>query len=181
MIENLNLPPAAPKPVNPQLNPNTTDPTATQNPDLLTSTPPGEEKHYFNPFERIKVYLTLPKIVTMALTLQVLNGTYKSIKFILVEYPLLEEQLAAHQITQDQINAFASTAIIILITTVISMIFALRISILKSKAAKRINAFIGIAIFLATTWLHTYLSTHGSADFITNIFFSILDTIKSIF
>lgn len=110
-----------------------------------------------NSLER-KSYKLIKNTVAIALTIQGLFGIYKSIKFILVDYPALEVQLLAHQITKTQINSYATHAIIMLVTTIIAMIFALRI--MRSKATKVINILIGIGLFFGSAYLDKYLTTH---------------------
>lgn len=105
-----------------------------------------------------KTIRLIKNIVAIALTIQGLLGIYNSIKFILVDYPALEVQLIAHQITKAQINSYATHAVIMLITTIITMIFALRI--MRSKATKVLNIIIGIGLFFGSAYLDKYLTTH---------------------
>jgi hypothetical protein len=146
-------------------------------PAFLTNT--GEANTLWKKF-RMNHSVTIYKIIAIALTIQGLIGIYKSVTFIMVEYPDLEIQLENHSITENQINNFASKAVVIGGSTILSMFFALRISIIQSKTAKRISAFIGAVLFVANTWVNNYLNQLGSAEFITQMFFSTLDKIKKL-
>lgn len=97
-------------------------------------------------------------IVAIALTLQGLKGIYGSIKFILFDYPALETQLLAHQIGKSQVNSYATHAILILISTIIGMFFALKI--MRSKAVKVVNIVIGVGLFFGSAYVSTYLTSH---------------------
>jgi len=128
-------------------------------------------------FTNIKLKISsfpLHKIVALLLILQALNGIAKSIKFIMIEYPELEDALVAGLVTQEQINNFAGKAVIMVTTTVISIFFAIRISVIQNKMMKRISTVMGILIFFGNTWINRYLEEIGSAKIIT-------DTILSVF
>jgi hypothetical protein len=104
----------------------------------------------------------IPKIVGFLLTLQSLKGIYDSVYFILVEYPELEIALEQHLIETQLINDFAAKAAITAVSTVISMIFALRLTIMKTKAAKVISTLIGIGMIFVNTFIQQYFSELNS-------------------
>jgi len=123
----------------------------------LASSSKPDLKEEINSFK--KPALKIAKTVTaIALTIQGLFGGYKAIKFIMVDYPILETQLISHQINQAQVNGFATQAVIIFITTIIGIIFALRI--LKSNSVKIANIVIGVALFLGSAYINSYLTAN---------------------
>lgn len=109
----------------------------------------------------------VPKVVGFLLTLQSLKGIYDSIHFILVEFPELEMALEQHLIEASLINDFAAKAAITAISTVISMIFAMRLTVMKTKAAKVISTAIGIGMIFVNAFIQQYF-----AELNTGIIFS---------
>jgi hypothetical protein len=104
----------------------------------------------------------IPKIVGILLTLQSLRGIYKSVYFILVEFPELEIALANHLISNQDVNNVAAGAAVTAISTVISMFFAMRLTIFKTKAKKIISTTIGIALTIANTYIQQYFAELNS-------------------
>lgn len=119
----------------------------------------------------------VPKTVGFLLMLQGLYGIYQSVIFILVEFPQLEVQLQEHHITSGQINTFASKAVITVVSTVISMIFAMRLTFLKTKAAKVLNTGIGLVIFFGNATISQYLSSLDTGSIISGYSVSMLEFI----
>lgn len=96
--------------------------------------------------------------IAAVLILEGLRGIYEAMSFILLEYPQLEVQLLAHQITQDEVNEFAAKALITLITTVINLFFAMHV--VRSKTLKTFHTVFGIVLLLMSTYLNNYLISH---------------------
>jgi len=111
-------------------------------------------------FSFLKKYI--PKTVGFLLTLQGLRGLYKSVYFILVEFPQLELALEQHLITTQQINNFGAKVSITAISMVISMVFGMRLAILKTKTAKVISTLIGIGLILSNTLIQQYFNELNS-------------------
>lgn len=105
-----------------------------------------------------KAIKIIKNIVAVALAAQGLKGIYQSVKFILVDYPQLEAQLISHLMTKGQVNAFATHAVIMLLTTIISMIFAFKI--IRNKTAEILHIIVGISLFLGSAYLNTYLMSN---------------------
>jgi hypothetical protein len=118
------------------------------------------------------------KGIGIALTLQGLHGIYKSVIFILVEYPILEQQLVAHQVTQAQVNDFGIKAIMMVISTVLSMFFAMKLTFLKSKAAKTVSTTIGIMLFIGNALIHDYFASLNSSQIMVDYILSIVEKIQ---
>ncbi|MDH5533224.1 MAG: hypothetical protein OEX81_02225 [Candidatus Pacebacteria bacterium] len=118
------------------------------------------------------------KGIGIALTLQGLHGIYKSVIFILVEYPILEQQLVAHQVTQDQVNDFGVKAIMMVISTVLSMFFAMKLTFLKTKAAKTLSTIIGILLFIGNAMIHDYFASLNSSQIMVDFIISIMAKIQ---
>src|SRR5690606_16393264 len=89
----------------------------------------------------------IAKVVSFFLTIQSLYGIYKSLHFLFVEYQLLEQQLVQHVLTQPEINAIASKAVLTMISTIISIFFALKLAVLKAGTAKKLSIGIGVFMF----------------------------------
>jgi hypothetical protein len=118
------------------------------------------------------------KFIGIALTIQGLHGIYKSVLFILVEYPLLEQQLVAHQITQQQVNDFGIKAIMMVISTVLSMFFAMKLTFLKSKAAKTVSTTIAILLFIGNAMIHDYFISLNSSQYMIDSIIKMINFIQ---
>jgi len=117
------------------------------------------------------------KAVAVLLALQGLWSLFNSIKFIFIELPSLEQQLSLGQIDSFQINVFANKAIVMTVSTILSLFFALRITVVQSKAAKRISTAIAILLVLGNTQINNFLNGIGSSTLITT---AIVETLRSI-
>ncbi|NCN87715.1 MAG: hypothetical protein GW941_02350 [Candidatus Pacebacteria bacterium] len=117
----------------------------------------------------VKIKKWAVKSIGIALTIQGIHGLYKSVIFILVDYPLLEQQLVAHQITQDQVNDFGIKAIMMVISTVLSMFFAMKLTFLKSKAAKTLSTVIAILLFIGNAMIHDYFISLNSSQYLVDL------------
>ncbi|MBT3249210.1 MAG: hypothetical protein HN846_02570 [Candidatus Pacebacteria bacterium] len=117
------------------------------------------------------------KAVTGLLILQGLWSLFNSIKFIFFELPNLEQQLHLGQINDFQVNAFANKAIIMTISTILSLFFALRITVLQSKAAKTISITLAILLVIGNTQINNFLNQIDSSQLITS---TIIETLRSV-
>ena len=123
----------------------------------LGSTSKPNLKEELNTFKKpaLKIAKTLTAV---ALTVQGLFGGYKAVKFIMVDYPILEAQLISHQINQTQVNGFATQAVVIFITTLVSIFVALRI--FRSKSIKIFSIVIGAGLFFGSVYINNYLTAN---------------------
>jgi hypothetical protein len=113
-----------------------------------------------------KAHNLMGKVLPIGLMIQGLYGIYKSIHFIFVGYPELNFLLASHQITQTQVNDFVIKAIMIAISTLLSMIFAMRLAVMKTKVVKTFNTLIGILLVLGNAAIHDYFEALQASDYI---------------
>lgn len=120
------------------------------------------------------------KAVGIGLTLQGLFGIYKSVVFILIDYPELEKQLAEHLITQDQVSEFGIKAIMMAISTVLSMFFAMRLTVMKTKAVRAISTVIGILLFIGNIMIHDYFVGLNSSQIMVDGILSMADFFKAL-
>lgn len=120
----------------------------------------------------------LQKIVVWGLILQGLTGIWKSIRFILIELPEKQKLIPAGLITQDEANSLTSKAILMTVTAIVTMVFAMKLAAVQSKAAKQVQTAIGIGLILANTWIMNFLNEQGSASFIGNALDSFLGILR---
>jgi len=120
------------------------------------------------------------KAVAIGLTFQGLFGIYKSVIFILIDYPELEKQLAEHLVTQDQVNDFGIKAIMMVISTVLSMFFAMRLTVMKTKAVKVISATIGVLLFITNIMIHDYFVGLNSSQIMVDGILAMADFLKAL-
>jgi hypothetical protein len=104
----------------------------------------------------------IPKIVGFLLIVQGLQGIYKSINFLLVEFPQLEMALENHLITGSQINYFVGKAAILAISTFISILFAMHLTFLNNKAAKLLKTAIGLLLVIGNSAITSYFDQQNS-------------------
>jgi hypothetical protein len=114
------------------------------------------------------------KGIGVALTLQGIHGIYKSVIFILVDYPLLEQQLISHQITQDQVNDFGIRAIMMVISTILSMFFALQITVLRIKAFKSLKTAVSILLIFTNVMIHDYFASLNSSQYMIDTIINVI-------
>lgn len=109
------------------------------------------------------------KIMIIILALQGLWTLSQSLGFIFVDLPKLEQQLTQHTITQNEVNQLANQAIITTISTILSLIFALRLTITQSKIAQAFNKIVGIILIVGNTQLGHVLTQIGSTQLLTTL------------
>jgi len=134
-----------------------------------------EELKQQEKFHLAQLYLV--KAVTALLIFQGLWSLFNSVKFIFFELPSLEQQLHLGQITSWQINTFANRAIIMTISTILSLFFALRVSVLQSKTAKIISITLALLLVLGNTQINNFLNQLDSSQLITS---AIIETLRSV-
>jgi hypothetical protein len=110
----------------------------------------------------------MPKVVGIGLTLQSLKGIYTSILFIFVEYPQLEVALTQHHVTATDINRFTAKAILVGISTLISVVFALKLTFFRTSLAKKASIIIGIVLFLSNGALQDFFVQLESGETFSN-------------
>ena len=126
--------------------------------EALTPTHPAEAApHYSNHWVHMFMQRPTHNLIAIGLTLQGLFGIYKSVSFILVDYQFMEQQLAQNLITQDDASRVAVKAGMIIISTFLTMFFALKLTILRSKVAKHLHTVIGLALFLGNAIIFDFL------------------------
>lgn len=98
-----------------------------------------------------KIFQWTVKAIGIGLTIQGVMGTIKSIQFIFVELPALQTASRLGEITQNDLNTIMAGAVISAISTMISIFFGLKLTVLKTKAASYISLAISIFFFIANT------------------------------
>lgn len=144
---------AAPEMATSQNTPVTTDSVNQTQPAAQTSaTPPSSEQSglSINPqrFEKKRtlslVVRVTQTITTVILTFQGLRGLYSSLHFIIIEFPIFEQALNEHQLGEETVNTFAIKAGLMILSTAVSLFFAVQLAIFHSKTIKILNIFTGI-------------------------------------
>lgn len=148
-----------------QSQPNITSPTPAVEPENLKQ---SQQLHLFQ--------LYAIKIVAILLILQGLWSLFNSVKFIFIDLPSLEQQLQLGQISELQINTFANRAIVMTISTILSLFLALKITMAQSKTAKAIVITIAILLVIGNTQINNFLTQLDSSQLITT---AVIETLKS--
>ena len=105
----------------------------------------------------IKLRSLLHKLLSIGLIGQGLFGVYQSAVFILIEYPILDQKLTTNQVTEDQATSLVIKFILMTIVTVLSFVFALRLTIFKTKGARVISTTLAICFFLGNALMDDWL------------------------
>lgn len=121
----------------------------------------------------------LTKFVGLALSFQSMYSMYLSFHFLFVEYALLEQKLMAGHVEPVEVNHLAGEAIIELISAIISMFFALRLTVLQSRTAHDLHVFFGVIFFgLNLLVMLGYLDFFDFAGPITRAVLSLIDLVR---
>ncbi|NCN45017.1 MAG: hypothetical protein COU63_00365 [Candidatus Pacebacteria bacterium CG10_big_fil_rev_8_21_14_0_10_36_11] len=109
------------------------------------------------------------KLVVWGLTFQGLQAIYKSGVFVLVEIPTQSLALKNGLIGQEDVNALTSRIIIMAFSALISMVFAVKLSGIKSEFAKRLNTVIGMIIFFTNSEIIQFLNSQNSSKILGDL------------
>ncbi len=123
------------------------------------------------------IQLRFIKALAILLAIQGVWHLSNSIKFIFIDLPSLEQQLSLGQIDDFQINAFANRAIFTTTSTVLSLFFALRITIVQSKVAKAVSVTLAVLLVVGNLQINNFLDQIGSRQIISS---TIIETFRSI-
>jgi len=94
-----------------------------------------------------------PRVLGVLLTLQSLRGIWKSIAFIFIEFPALEQTIIEHTATELDVRIVVGKAVLIMISTVISAIFGMKLALTQNKAARILSTTIGIVLMFVNAGL----------------------------
>lgn len=97
----------------------------------------------------------LKAFLTVSLTIESLYGLLESVGFVTREYPLIETKLRAHELTAGELNTLMARVIVIIISTVLSAFFALRLNFNKSKTAEELHLFLAVILFFVNIYIFT--------------------------
>lgn len=116
------------------------------------------------------------KLLGIALTFEGMIGIYLSLSFLFVEYPALEKELVTHHITLEEINHIAVAAIIETTSTVIGLLFAVKLTIFHTRASHIIHTILGFIFFvLNAMWMTGLLDQFNLIEPFTTAILSLLD------
>ncbi|NCN06290.1 MAG: hypothetical protein GW946_00410 [Candidatus Pacebacteria bacterium] len=99
------------------------------------------------------------KIALIFLTLHGLYGLFLSIRFLLQEYPILEQQLQRHQVGRDSVEAVLVEAIVLLLVTLVEMAFAVRLAQKKSMLVEIFDVIFASSLLLFATQIRRYIAS----------------------
>ncbi|MDA1079213.1 MAG: hypothetical protein O2840_00820 [bacterium] len=99
------------------------------------------------------------KVILLFLTVHSLYGLYLAIIFLLHDYPLLEQQLAAHIIDRATVEDVVIEAVIVLFATVLEIAVAVRLAKKKEFLEETIDAAIGTALLVFASQIRVYIAS----------------------
>lgn len=123
--------------------------------------PVSKVKHYFH----LAIYygtLIWENTVIFILALQSLHALYTASKFIIDDYPELEQQFSQRQLNSNDITAILTEAIGLMIATLINILFAIRLSKAQERVSREIELVLGTALII---WYQPLLKLLQSLDY----------------
>lgn len=134
-----------------------------------------------------RIYIWLIRIVTALLTLQSLYNLYQSISFVFVDIPLLDVQLSQGMVERDTVVVLATRAVIKVISAMVSMFLAVRLTKSQAKANEKIGIAFSIFMVVANTFIIDFfrrvdvdLLISNTSQFILQYFLTIPERIFSL-
>lgn len=112
-----------------------------------------QKKHYL-----AKALFYWNRILTVLLTLYAVRGVWASVEFILVTNPELNEKLQLGLISVQEVNQLTAMAITLVITTVISVVLALRLHNVRRETGPTLDLIIAMLFLPLTPLLESLIS-----------------------
>ena len=109
--------------------------------------------HYFS-----KGLYIWNRILTVLLTLYAVNGVWSSIEFILVTNPALNEKLTQGIVTSQEVNDLSVMAITLVITTVVSVVLAVRLHNVRRETGPTLDLILAMIFLGLTTVIESLVS-----------------------
>lgn len=134
--------------------------------NLVQEVSVAEKTTEFDAISIHKLVTYISRSAALALGAQSIFATYKSIKFITVDYPILEKNLDAGLVTQDTINALASQSILLIISITISFAIAAFVTYFKKSFIKTIAIVIAMIMFAFNAYILSFLNDQSSGTII---------------
>lgn len=99
------------------------------------------------------------KVATFLLTAHVVWGLWESINFMVIEYPQLEKSLALHLVAESTVHEITVNAIILMVTTAINIVMAMRLNSVKEDQARLIDLIVATVLIITTPFLQMTLNS----------------------
>ena len=97
------------------------------------------------------------KIATFLLIGHGLIDLFESLYFVTVEYKELDHQIKEHLLTEHEANSLFAAAIIIFVSAMVNIFFALRLNKVKETTAHNIDLIIATILIISTRKAQEYL------------------------
>lgn len=112
-----------------------------------------QRKHYLG-----KALFYWNRVLTVLLTLYAARGVWASVEFILVTNPELNEKLQLGLISVQEVNQLTAMAITLVITTIISVVLALRLHNVRRETGPTLDLIIAMLFLPLTPLLESLIS-----------------------
>ena len=109
------------------------------------------------------------RALSLLLTLYAARGLWSSVEFTLVTIPEMEAKLNVGSITRAEVNSITVMAVVLMITTLISIILAWRLHKVRTETGPTLDLLVSLLFLGLSTVLESYVSM---IDFV-----SLLDTL----
>ena len=121
----------------------------------------------------------LMKLSGLLLTAQGVAGIYSSLQFTVVRYPLLESALRQGTLTRSEVNDVIVEALVLVVTTVVSLVFAVRLTFMINKSWKLFNAALGISLVIFISIVQNYFDRLNVIHYFSGYFDPVLSILES--
>ncbi|HEX7018052.1 MAG TPA: hypothetical protein VF209_04065 [Patescibacteria group bacterium] len=116
------------------------------------------------------------KFLGVLLSFEGMYGIYRSLQFLFVTYPMLERNLANHLISLEEVNQIAGHAIIELVSTIVGLLFAAKLTLFRTRAFHILHIVLGTVFFILNAMLMSgYLAQYDFIAPLTRGVFSLID------
>lgn len=189
MVSASPVPPTVTKPPDTLPSVNADDPKAVANSNTYSSNPPtntpasSQQKHpqptdVIEHLQRLFHHFTLAweKVVIIILGILSLHNLWSATKFILIDYPALQKDLTDQAVTDLRVRLVLTDSIALMLTTLISIIFAIRISKGQERISRYLELVFGTLIII---FYQNILKFLGNLDY-TQISSSIRNFLTSL-
>ncbi len=110
------------------------------------------------------------KAVVIFLGAHGLYGFIEALYFLFIEYPELDHLLKEHLIDGETVTQLTAIAIVLMITTFINVLMAMRLHKVRNEVAPTIELVLATVLIVATTYLREVIGTINLAGIVETFF-----------
>lgn len=121
----------------------------------IVSERPSAVSHFFFVVDNYARYI-LSKSLIIILTVHSFYTTWEVILFTTLEYPQLNQALANKQISHQELESILAETVVLVLSTIIGALLAIRLSTNQEKLANRLNIVVSVVLIIFHTQIKQY-------------------------